>query len=94
MFQYYFMINNLIDRLGKPDAIPLGDYSVSVRYNVCTPFGKLVYQKEIVIYKNKVVALYIQIDDKGWYLTGYNPEMSSEDVLTDVVDKLIALTRG
>lgn len=86
------MINNLIDRLGRPDTIPLGDYCLTVRYNVCTPFGKLVYQKEIVIYKNKVVALCIRIDDKGWYLTGYNPEMSSEDVLTDVVDKLIALT--
>lgn len=47
----------------------------------------------MIIHKNNTVAFYIQIDDKGWYLTGYNPEMSSEDVLTDVVDKLTALTR-
>ena len=79
--------------MGKPDIISLGDYRVTIKYNVCTPFGKLLYEKEIVIYKNKTVAFYIQIDDKGFYLSGYNPEMSSEDVLTDVVDKLEALTR-
>lgn len=93
MFENYSKINNLIDAMGRPDVISLGDYKVTVKYNVCTPFGKLVYQKEIVIYKNKTVAFYIQIDDKGFYLSGYNPEMSSEDVLTDVVDKLEALTR-
>lgn len=91
MFQKYFKINDLIDAMGRPDVISLGDYMVTVKYNVCTPFGKLLYEKEIVIHKNNTVAFYIQIDDKGWYLTGYNPEMSSEDVLTDVIDKLTAL---
>lgn len=94
MFQKYFKINNLIDRLGNPDIVSLGDYRVTVRYNVCNPWGKLVYQKEIVIYKNKTIAFYIQVDDKGFYLSGYNPEFQSEEVLSDVVDKLTALTRG
>ena len=79
--------------MGKPDIISLGDYLVTVKYNVCTPFGKLVYQKEIVIHKNKTVVFYIQIDDKGLYLSGYNPVMNPESVLTDVIDKLEALTR-
>ena len=87
MFQNYFKINDLIESMEKPDTISLGDYLVTVKYNVCTPFGKLLYEKEIVIHKNKTVAFYIQIDDKGFYLSGYNPEFQSEHVLT-------ALTRG
>ena len=49
--------------------------------------------KEIVIHKNNTVAFYIQIDDKGFYLSGYNPEFQSKQVLANVVDKLTALTR-
>ena len=92
MFENCFKINNLIDAMGRPNVISLGDYMVTVKYNVCTPFGKLLYEKEIVIHKHKTVAFYIQIDDKGFYLSGYNPEFQSEEVLTDVVDKLEALT--
>lgn len=44
MFQKYFKINDLIDAMGRPDVISLGDYMVTVKYNVCTPFGKLLYE--------------------------------------------------
>lgn len=31
MFQKYFKINDLIDAIGRPDVISLGDYMVTVK---------------------------------------------------------------
>lgn len=85
MFKYCFKINNLIEQLDSPKMVFSGEYKITVRYNICNPFGYLIYRKEIVIYKNNTVAFYIQIDRDGYYFSGYNPEMQSSDILTDVV---------